>query len=196
MINYFESILQLRNPKKDIQDFIEDYIKSSDKVFLSKRKKVKNGLDYYLSSNSFAVRLGRILKEKFGGELKVSEKLFSKDRQTSKELYRVNVLFRPYPMRLGDAISIDGKMMLVTSMGKKVYCLDLDTGKKEPVDLKEINPVVVEPENVTVSKVYPVIEVISPEHYESIPLVGAPKDLKIGEKVKVIAAGHKAYFLK
>ncbi len=195
-MNYFEGILQLRNADGHLQDFIEDYIKSNSNVFMSKKKKVKGGFDYYLSSNAFTVRLGRLLKEKFGGELKVSEKLFSKDRQTSKELYRMNVLYKAFSFRIGDAVSVAGKIMVVTGIGKKVSCLNIGTGKKEVIDLKKVKPVVIDSEVVTVSKVYPHVEVISPVNYESIPLVGALRELKIGEKVKVAEFNSKAYFLK
>ena len=94
--SYFEAILQLRNPNQDVVKFIENNVaKNKEKgVFITKREDVRNGLDFYLTSQRYAQSLGKKLKKTFKGELKVSRKLFTTNRQTGKLVYRVNVLFR------------------------------------------------------------------------------------------------------
>ncbi|MBI2134330.1 hypothetical protein HYU11_06665 [Candidatus Woesearchaeota archaeon] len=196
MTNYYVSILQLRNVSPEIQEFAESQITGTAKAFLTKKKKVRNGFDYYLSSNSFAVGLGRILRKRFGGELKVSEKLYSRDRQTSRDLYRVNVLYRQLPLNVGSVVELGGNVLVITSVGKKVVGLDLETGKKRFLDISGRMPGIIEPSGAVVSKVYPVTEVIRPDTFESVRLFGRFSSLNIGEKVKVVVVGERAFFVR
>jgi len=94
---YFEGVLQLREVNKEVIDFCLDDIKRlSHKggIFFSKIEEVRNGLDLYCSSNKYLQHIGKTLKKKFKGELKTTARLFSKNRQTSKDVYRVTVLFK------------------------------------------------------------------------------------------------------
>ena len=89
--NYYEAILQLRNPDADVDDLVHRVVelvrvKDQEDTFISKRKKVKNGVDLYLSSNTGAINIGRQLFREMGGELKVTKKIFSQHRMTSKVL--------------------------------------------------------------------------------------------------------------
>lgn len=52
------------------------------------------GCDIYLSSRKSAVQISKKLKKNFNGDLKVSKTLHSRDRLTSKLIYRVTILFR------------------------------------------------------------------------------------------------------
>lgn len=92
--NYYEAIIQLRPLKQSILDFIITDIKKRDDVKITKIEKLKTGIDLYLTSQRFARALGKKLKKSFKGELKTSRSLHSTDRNTSKKLYRVTVLFR------------------------------------------------------------------------------------------------------
>ena len=92
--NYYEGKLQLRNPNQEVVNFISNQFKNNEKVWIAKTEKQKNGIDLYISSNKFLMALGKKLKKSFQGELKLSRKLFSKSRLTSKAIYRVTVLFR------------------------------------------------------------------------------------------------------
>lgn len=91
---YYEGILQLRNPNKEVKNFIRNQFKNNPRVWVAKQEKLKTGIDYYISSNKFLLALGRKLKKSFKGELKISRKLHSKNRITSKNIYRVTILFR------------------------------------------------------------------------------------------------------
>jgi len=92
--DYFEGVLQIRNPNEEVMNFIENQFKNNDKVWISKEIKLKTGMDYYVSSNRFLKQLGKKLKKSFKGELKLSKKLFTRNHLTSKEVYRGTVLFR------------------------------------------------------------------------------------------------------
>lgn len=126
--NYFEGVLQLRNHNKEVKAFINNQIKKN-KIYLAKVEPQPNGLDYYLSDRRFIRRLGKKLKESFPGELKESARLFSQDKQTMKDVYRISVMFRLLPNRVGDKIIHRGEEYKITSIGTKINAKHLKTGK-------------------------------------------------------------------
>ena len=93
---YFEGNLQLRTTLPEILKFVETDLKLAQKdgVFITKKVPETNGFDYYLTSQRYLQKLGKKLKTKFKGELKVTTRLFSRDRQSSKDMYRVTVFFK------------------------------------------------------------------------------------------------------
>ena len=92
--SYYEGTLQLRNPNEEVLNFISNQFKKNEKVWIAKQEKLKTGIDLYISSNRFLLSLGKKLKKSFKGELKTSRTLHTKHRLTSKDIYRVTVLFR------------------------------------------------------------------------------------------------------
>ena len=93
-LNYYEGILQLRNPNEETINFIKNQFKNNPKVWIAKHEKLKTGVDFYISSNKFLLSLGKKLKKSFKGELITSRKLHTQHRMTSKKVYRVTVCFR------------------------------------------------------------------------------------------------------
>jgi len=93
-LQYYEGILQIRNPSEEVLNFICNQFENNQKVWIAKHEKLKNGIDFYISSNKFLLALGKKLKKSFKGELKTSRKLHTRNRVTSKAVYRVTVLFR------------------------------------------------------------------------------------------------------
>lgn len=91
---YFEAIIQLRPFDKVVYDYIIKAIENKKGVSIAKKVEKNFGIDIYITSNRFAVNLGKDLKKRFNGELKISKALYGTDRQTSKLLYRVTILFR------------------------------------------------------------------------------------------------------
>ena len=91
---YYEAVLQLRNPNKEAVKCIVNAIEKRKDVFIAQKVKVKGGIDFYISSQRFTRSLGKRLKKSFKGELKESRKLFGFDKQKSKQIYRGTVLFR------------------------------------------------------------------------------------------------------
>lgn len=135
---YYEGILQLRNPNRKVMEFVKAQIAKKEGVFISKIVKVKNGYDYYVSSRRFLKNLGYKLRKQFGGELKMSSKLYSRDRQTSKELHRLNVLYRCCDFKIGSIIEIRGEKIKIMGLGKRVQCKRLKDGKRIYIDFKEL----------------------------------------------------------
>ncbi len=90
---YYEGILQLRPFNKDVLDYVKKQIEKSD-CLISKEVDLKDGTDLYLTSQRFAISLARKLKRVFKGEVKISRSIHTRSRVTSKDVYRVTVLFR------------------------------------------------------------------------------------------------------
>lgn len=91
--NYYEAIIQIR-PKKDV---VLDYIitltqKLSDIITRTIDKKF--GYDLYIRDRKVATHISRNIKKRFNCDIKISKALHSRDRQTSKLLYRLTILIK------------------------------------------------------------------------------------------------------
>src|SRR3989338_7479568 len=135
---YFEGTLQLRNPNQEVLKFIDDSMNDYPEVFISKKKNEPEGIDLYFSSNKFLIRLGHQLQKKFGGELKINPRIFSMDRQTGKNIYRMNVFYRFPRFRKGYSIKVRGEDYKVLLVTKKVYAQNLKTGQKRWIEFRNI----------------------------------------------------------
>lgn len=181
---YFEGILQIRNPNQKILDYIDKNID-----FLSKTVNLKTGVDYYLSSNKYLQMFSKKLFTKFGGDLKVSTRLFTRNRQTGKNVYRANVVLRLPDFDIGDILSINNKYVLVKEIkASTISGKDLLTGGPTSADYKKLKYEIAcrkeDIQKTTVSRKYPHIEIIHPETYQSVT-VKNKRDVQPGEKVKV-----------
>jgi NMD protein affecting ribosome stability and mRNA decay len=124
---YYEGILQVRNPSKEVIDFVRKKSSEDNKTNIVAEIKEKNGVDLYFDSQRYLQTLGKKLKKKFAGELKVSPKLKTESKITSKKVYRVTVLFRVYNAQPGDVIG-DFRIL---AFDKKFRVKNTRTGKQE-----------------------------------------------------------------
>ena len=92
--NYYEAILQLRPFSEELINFVIKRIEERKNVFITKEVPLKTGIDLYLTDQRFARSLGKKLKKSFKGKLILSRKLHTRDRQSSKNIYRVTICFR------------------------------------------------------------------------------------------------------
>lgn len=120
----------MRNPNDEIIEFIRGQFNKKPGVFITNEKKVNNGIDFYATSQKYIQVLGKKLKRNFCGELKISSKLHTRNKQTSRNVYRVNVLFRLAKCKLEDILNFKGEEIKVLKMGKKILAKNLKTGKK------------------------------------------------------------------
>ncbi len=199
---YYEAILQLREPDHSVIEFVEGAVKSAAadnrEIFISKRKQVTNGWDFYISLKGFAVEVGRALFRTFGGELKITKKLFTQHRQTSKLLYRITVLFRMAPFKPGDLVLLDGNAFRITALTKSfVSGMNLETSRTLALDYKEVvrNSEKLEVVRAVVSKVQPHIEVIHPKTFQSVPVLPIIKNSELvpGVKTYVVVSDDKVW---
>jgi len=137
-LQYFEGRLQLRNYREEVLRFVINQVAKDPGVHIAKEKMVKNGLDLYMSSNKFLRKLGKKLKNSFTGTLKESVKLHTRDKQTSKNLYRLTVMFRCYPFRKGDKVILKGDEVIIQKIGTQILVKDAKTGAKKRCKFEDL----------------------------------------------------------
>lgn len=197
---YFEAILQLRNTANchfyEVASRIESSVegKKREDIFITKVEKVRGGLDYYLSSKKFAKSLGETLSHLYGGEFQANPRLFSRNRQTSKDIYRLNVLVRLPEVEKGAVIRLANELLLVTGFGKNfVQCRNLKTGKHFTMPVNASFQVECKPTEHTaiITQKKPHIEVLHPETFQSIKVENVKETRK--DKLKIAIIDGKAY---
>ena len=127
--NYYQGILQLRDVNEEVKSFVFNQIKKRDDVAVTKIVKLENGIDLYITSQKYIRIIGKKLQESFGGELKTSSKLHTRNKQ-GKDLHRVNVLFRFSKHKAGDIVAVRGDQVRLIKIGGKIFARNMKTGKK------------------------------------------------------------------
>src|SRR3989338_569008 len=105
---YFEATIQLRNVGPEVHRFAAEQLRALG-ARVSKERWLKHGVDLQVDDRKAAGKLGRALQKRFGGMLKTSARLFSRDRMSGKEVHRVTVLFKQLPARAGEQFALMGK---------------------------------------------------------------------------------------
>ncbi|MEE9525409.1 MAG: NMD3-related protein [Candidatus Woesearchaeota archaeon] len=136
--NYYEGILQIRNPTKAILKVARKMIENKKRMFIAKQIKVRNGYDFYLSSQKIMRHIGNDLQTRFGGQTKISKKLHTVNKQSGKRVYRVTMLFRLYNLKVGDVVRAGAKFMKITRLGRRVYGIDIEKNRQISVDYDKI----------------------------------------------------------
>lgn len=191
---YFEGIFQLRTAdgkelRRDVLQTVRNEIAKHAVrgVYCTKEDAVGNGIDFQITSQKHVQTIGRRLHETLGGTLKINSRIFSRNKQTSKDVFRVNVLLELPPFVKGDVVRIVDKVIRVTSMGKKIMGEDLVQKRGVTVDYKSADVTVLPVKKVAVSQVYPRLEILEPETYQPVPLENPEgRKLKQGDKVRVV----------
>ena len=122
---YFEATLQLRFVDQHVVNFVYEDIEKKG-ISATREKFEQNGLDVSVDSKKYAQQLGKALQEKFGGLLKTTARIFTRDRQSSKDVYRVTVLFKQFPYKKGDTFEMKGKKYTVKNASRDVIVEDPD----------------------------------------------------------------------
>lgn len=187
---YFEGILQLRNPTQEAFEFIKKQIEKAKDVHIAKRVRIKSGMDFYLNSNQFLMQLGRRLQKAFGGRINVSATLHTRHKQSSKNLYRVTFLIVLPKFKKGDIISAESRekseiVIYITSLDKKIHGINLKTGKKIGINYSD-DIRILETYKTIVTKIRPHLEAMHPETYQSVRVDNKQNNLRQGKKVTVV----------
>lgn len=141
--DYFEGILQIRGGNQELLDWIQERVKADDKAAITKIKDVRGGIDLYVTDQHYLQNLGRKIQDTFAGVMKISQRIFTTDKMTSKHVYRVTVLFRPLPFKKGDIVTYQGDKIEILGIGKKVRVRYVETNKKAeiaPEKLEHVRP--------------------------------------------------------
>ena len=192
---YFEGVLQLRNPNKEAVEFIRKDIERQKgrSIFITNEKKAGSGIDFYISSQRYLQTLGLKLQKQFGGLLKINPRLFSRDRQTSKDIHRVNVYFELLGFKTGDVVRCDDKLIKISSTGKQIAGVNMVTGKRTSFACRN-EAEALERKKAEVVKVYPQIEVLDPDTYQAVK-VENKKKVNVGDKVSIINDKGRFYIV-
>ena len=134
--DYFEGILQIRSEDVELLNWIHKRIKLDRKAAVAKEKKVTNGVDLYMSDQHYLQNLGKKISIQFPGILKISKRLHTMNKMTSRHVYRVTVYFKPYPFKHGDTLSVQGESLKILSLGNRVQVKNLQTGEKKFIPLE------------------------------------------------------------
>jgi len=197
---YYEGILQLRNRKsRGFDAVLDDVLGQADSArgaTIVKTVEQKDGIDVYLTSKKLLMAIGKRLYERYGGTLKKSRSLFSRSHETSKNVYRVSVMFRLPDYSKGDIVMIHKKPVLLSSIKKNtVVGRDLAANKRFSADAKHIERIIPSDNIVKtpVSKTRPRLEVLHPETFQSTP-VENPARVK-GGSAAVIEIDGRLYLI-
>ncbi len=183
---YYEGVLQLRTKDKEIIKRVEKELKKAD-IHISKTEERKNGRDYYITDKKLLARISEKLYKIYGGKIKKSQNLFSRDRQTSKNIYRVNIMLEPPAYKKNDVVSKDNKLLKIIKLGKTVKALNLKNNKTITVRSAMLeSATILKIYKAQIVKIYPNIEIISPVNFQQEPLKNRPESKKIGDYIKVV----------
>ena len=190
---YFEAVLQIRSPNEPVMERAVEYLQErvtglrQRGLFINKIDRFDDGFDLYLTSNKLAQVLGRELLDHFGGNLKVSPRLFSKNHQTSKEIFRVSVLVELPGFGKGDYIIFNDKVYHVDKIGKKIKLINMQSGSGEIVEYAKLDYRILPRQKAYVSRTYPHLEVINPHDFQSSMVRNRPThDYTTGQSIDVV----------
>ncbi|MBS3110258.1 hypothetical protein J4227_07050 [Candidatus Woesearchaeota archaeon] len=186
---YYEGILQLRNPNDEIIGFILQEMEAKGDVYITKKIRAKNGIDVYVSSQHFLQNLGKKLKQKFGGKLKVSTRIHTRNRQRSKDVYRITVYYEAPLAGKNDVVLVENKVVKINVVGKTIIGINLGTGAKVTLNAKGLEMVKLEKHKTKVTTVRPRVEVLHPETYQSVGVENAKAEnfgLEPGQNVTIV----------
>lgn len=197
--HYFTAKLQLRDPPAEALPFVESYVAplAEKGVSINNVEDTPRGPDLFLTHKAVARQLGEKLTRKFGGTMKQSEQLFSRNKQTSKNLFRLNVLVQFAHFSVGDVVSLEKKAVLVTGLGKQCTGRDLSLDKKVVFTAGDEEEVL-KKYKTTVAVTKPELSIIHPLTFQQVipsnhkSMLGEYKD---GQKVKVVVMDKKLFLL-
>ncbi len=194
---YFEGVLQLRNPSPEAINRLYAHVSAlADRgVFINKEVKQKKGIDFYLTSQKHLQTIAKRIQKEFGGTLSVAAQLFSWDKQTSKDIYRVNALLTLPAFMKGDVIVLHGRPMHITNVGRSVSGIDVATRKKVSIESTRIHDKdILKKRRAKVLAIYPEPTILHPDTFEQIALI-VHEPVKKDQNVKIILWKEKAYLL-
>ncbi|MBN2052453.1 hypothetical protein JW756_03035 [Candidatus Woesearchaeota archaeon] len=197
---YFEAILQVRCSNYEILEKSINFLQKRVSelrhkgMFINKVEQQDDGFDLYMTNRKITQNLGKELQEAFGGEYNASPQLFTKNKQTSKNVYRVNVLVRLPSFERGDIILVDDRVYKVEKLGSKIKLTDLATNNQLISGYTKLSYAVLKKHTTYVSRTRPYLEVINPFDFQSSMVRNRPANMfELGQEIKVVV--HKGIFV-
>lgn len=136
---YYEAVLQLRGHDGlgvEVLDALNDLLKAVEDS-ISEVRRVKKGVDVYMNSLNKARKTSKLIRERFGGELRESPKLVG--MRKGRAFYRVSISLKLSRFKKGDIILYDGRELQVIEVGRsRVRVYDISKGEKLHLPLKAL----------------------------------------------------------
>lgn len=197
--DYFEGILQVRNMNEETKKFVNIILRTTKELYVNKTVEKESSVDYYFVKKKFIGRVAEKIVDEYGAKADFNAQLFTQDKQTSKELYRLNVAVHIPPFRKGDVILKKDDLILITSTGKNNTGLDLKNCKNvsfkyEPEEMHEYE--VIEPQKTKIINTHP-LTALSKISYEAIELENPKKiSAKMDQNVLIVEHEGRAFLIK
>ena len=196
--HYLEGTLQLRNIDEEKFSYLSKQLKIAERKFahvVDIHEKGKN-IDIEMTSQHEIARIAREMQKQFGGELKLDYKLQTRDKNTQKDLYRINATVIFPKVSKGDVIEYEDEPHRVDALSKNMKVTNLRKGNSFTLsydeDYKEL-PVY----TTHITKVKPSLEVLHPTTYQSEPIQNPKKKAyKDNQKIKVTMHEKGLFFLQ
>lgn len=193
---YFEGTLQVRNEHAEAKDFLKGFI-AEQRASVAKMTRQKNGTDYYLSSKAVIERAALELQKRFGGVVKTSVHLFGRDKQRSKDVYRLTALIQLPDFSVGDVVKNNKDVLLVLEMGKRIKFYSLNRGRLIYHEYKAFPWERLAIHETRVDATEPMLSIIHPETFQSTPVKnGKLGEHTAGEKVSVVLDGKRLFIVE
>ena len=199
---YYEGAIQLRAVTPEIYAAAMQIIKSLEDRGVFANKIEENGegnYDIRLSNQRFIKTIGLELQRRFGGSVQNDAKLFSYNKQTSKNIYRVNVTYTSVPFKKHDIVTNASEdFYCIDAISKHVHVRSLDNDAPFKFDAIKLRSFTKVPSvKVTISKYKPKITVLHPQTYQETELSTIPgtEIPNITAKtVKAIVVGSRLFY--
>jgi NMD protein affecting ribosome stability and mRNA decay len=197
---YFEGILQVRNASNEIYKFIHnDLTRNKYKGVHINKEIVVDSLgrdrDYYYTDKGYLKIISSKLREQFGAIVKQNAQLFSIDWETSKNLYRLNVLVEFPKYNKNDVLKIDNQLYRIISMDEKIHVINLETNTKTLFPHKDSYDVLKSVKLIVIKK-YPEFEVLDPNTYYQAKLMNPNSEIDVNDTITAIIDGSQAWMVK
>ncbi len=196
--DYFEGILQVRNvdleKKRRVFSLVE-----KEGAYVNKVIEGNKSVDFYFVKKKFIGRVAEKIVDEFGGVADYNAQLFSQDKQSSKELFRLNVAVHIPDFSKGDVVFFKDSLILIKSLGKQISGFDFLSNKNisfkyDPSINHEF--VIVEKQKTKIMTTHP-LTALSTKSYELVDLEN-PLDINVkkDQNVSIVEYNGFAYLIK
>lgn len=194
--NYFEGTLQIRTKSKEIYDFLNKDIKTIEiknkTRYVTEIKNTTNGKDYYFNNQKIMIKIAKRTQSTFGGIIEYSYHLHSKDIHASKDIYRMNIVYKN-KIKKNAVFVQDGKLFKMCNPGKTNKVLDVENNKTTSMKIKDIKNIkILKPEVKRVIKKYPILTIID-ENFQEKEVIDKNKKEITNNKIKVVEFNNKIW---
>ena len=166
---------------------------------MNKVKGSSDSKDYFFANKNKINPVANKLIRNFGGFIDISPTLFSRNKQTSKDIYRLTVLVVLPSFDKNDVVEFEDKLLWIKSLDKTIISVNLLTQKKFTFQLSSNNKdsfVKLKKHKSQIVTLHPTLTVINPLNFQSAKAVNVfDKELSIGKNVKVVVHNKVVYVL-